>query len=109
VGHFSPKKTYLSSVEAEVWQNVTVKSGWIEIISIWVLVAVATVIVSFNTSGATALASFAVILAGSIALVSMIHLFLTGYVGFVKKLVYVAGGSYLMLAIASVSVLVVQR
>jgi hypothetical protein len=86
-----------------------VKSGWIEIISIWVLVAIATLVVSFNSQGETALASFGAILAGSIALVSMIHLFLTGYVGFVKKLVYVAGGSYLMLAIASVFVLFVQR
>ncbi len=85
------------------------KSGWIEIISIWVLVACATLVVSFNTQGEAALASFGAILAGSIALVSMIHLFLTGYVGFVKKLVYVAGGSYLMLAIASVFVLFVQR
>lgn len=85
------------------------KSGWIEIISIWVLVAIATFVVSFNSQGEAALASFGAILAGSIALVSMIHLFLTGYVGFVKKLVYVAGGSYLMLAIASVFVLFVQR
>jgi hypothetical protein len=51
------------------------------------------------------LASFGAILAGSIALVSMIHLFLAGYEGFVKKLVYVAGGSYLMLAIASLYVI----
>jgi hypothetical protein len=86
-----------------------VKSGWIEIISIWVLVAIATFVVSFNSQGEAALARFGAILAGSIALVSMIHLFLTGYVGFVKKLVYVAGGSYLMLAIASVFVLFVQR
>jgi hypothetical protein len=86
-----------------------VKSGWIEIISIWVLVAVATLIVTINVRGEVALASFGAILAGSIALVSMIHLFLTGYVGFVKKLVYVAGGSYLMLAIASLYVLFIQR
>ncbi|MCX8529967.1 MAG: hypothetical protein ORN27_07885 [Rhodoluna sp.] len=85
------------------------KSGWIEIISIWVLVAVATLIVTINVRGEVALASFGAILAGSIALVSMIHLFLTGYVGFVKKLVYVAGGSYLMLAIASLYVLFIQR
>jgi hypothetical protein len=82
-----------------------VKSGWIEIVSIWVLVAVSTVIVTLNASGDAALASFGAILAGSIALVSMIHLFLAGYEGFVKKLVYVAGGSYLMLAIASLYVI----
>ena len=81
------------------------KSGWIEIISIWVLVAISTLIVTLNTSGDAALASFGAILAGSIALVSLIHLFLTGYEGFVKKLVYVAGGSYLMLAVASLYVI----
>lgn len=81
------------------------KSGWIEIVSIWVLVAVSTVIVTLNASGDAALASFGAILAGSIALVSMIHLFLAGYEGFVKKLVYVAGGSYMMLAIASLYVI----
>ena len=81
------------------------KSGWIEIISIWVLVAISTLIVTLNTSGDAALASFGAILAGSIALVSMIHLFLTGYEGFVKKLVYVARGSYLMLAVASLYVI----
>ena len=85
------------------------KSGWIEIISIWVLVAIATLVATFTFRGDAALASFGAILACSIALVSMIHLFLTGYVGFVKKLVYVAGGSYLMLAIASLYVLFVQR
>lgn len=85
------------------------KSGWIEIISIWVLVAIATLVVLFATKGETALASFGAILAGSSALVSLIHLFLTGYAGFVKKLVYVAGGSYLMLAFASVYVLLFQR
>lgn len=85
------------------------KSGWIEIISIWVLVAIATLIVSFSFEGDQALAAFGAILAASIALVSMIHLFLSGYVGFVKKLVYVAGGSYLILAIASVSVLLIER
>lgn len=85
------------------------KSGWIEIISIWVLVAIATIIASFSFEGDQALTAFGAILAASIALVSMIHLFLSGYVGFVKKLVYVAGGSYLMLAIASVSVLLIER
>ncbi len=85
------------------------KSGWIEIISIWLLVAIATLVVTITARGEMALASFGAILAGSCALVSMIHLFLTGHVGFVKKLVYVAGGSYLMLAIASLYVLFIQR
>lgn len=85
------------------------KSGWIEVISIWVLVAVATLVVTLTSKGEFALTMFAGILAGSVALVSLIHLFLAEYKGFVKKLVYVAGGSYLMLALASIYVLVIQR
>lgn len=85
------------------------KSGWIEIISIWVLVAISTLIAVNLFRGEHALASFGAILAGASALVSLIHLFLADYKGFVKKLVYVAGGSYLMLALASVYVLFIQR
>lgn len=92
-----------------IWHNVTVKSGWIEVISIWVLVLVATLLVTLTSKGDMALAMFGAILAGSIALVSLIHLFLAEYKGFVKKLVFVAGGSYLMLALASLYVLFVQR
>ena len=92
-----------------IWHNVTVKSGWIEVISIWVLVLIATLLVTLTSKGDMALAMFGAILAGSIALVSLIHLFLAEYKGFVKKLVFVAGGSYLMLALASLYVLFVQR
>ncbi len=85
------------------------KSGWIEIISIWALVALATLVATFTVPHSQVLASFGAILASATALVSMIHLFLEGHHGFVKKLVYVAGGSYLMLAIASIYVLFFQR
>lgn len=91
-----------ASLGAVVWQDVTMRSGWIEIVSIWVLVAVATVLVTLNSDDEIARAGYGAILAVAVALVSMIHLFLSDYVGFVKKLVYVSGGSFLMLAIASI-------
>ena len=93
---------FSASLGAVVWQDVTMRSGWIEIVSIWVLVAVATVLVTLNSEDEIARAGYGAILAVAVALVSMIHFFLRDYVGFVKKLVYVSGGSFLMLAIASI-------
>lgn len=80
------------------------KQGWIEIITIWVVVAVATVLITvFDPDMALVWAG--AILAGSIATVSLIHLFKEEADGFVRKSVYVAGGSFLMLSIASVYLL----
>jgi hypothetical protein len=80
------------------------KQGWIEIITIWVVVAVATVLITvFDPEMALVWAG--AILAGSIATVSLIHLFKEEADGFVRKSVYVAGGSFLMLSIASVYLL----
>jgi hypothetical protein len=80
------------------------KQGWIEIITIWVVVAVATVLITvFDPEMALVWAG--AILAGSIATVSLIHLFKEESDGFVRKSVYVAGGSFLMLSIASVYLL----
>jgi hypothetical protein len=80
------------------------KQGWIEIITIWVVVAVATVLITvFDPEMALVWAG--AILAGSIATVSLIHLFKEEADGFVRKSVYVAGGSFLMLSIASIYLL----
>jgi hypothetical protein len=80
------------------------KQGWIEIITIWVVVAIATVLITvFDPEMALVWAG--AILAGSIATVSLIHLFKEEADGFVRKSVYVAGGSFLMLSIASIYLL----
>lgn len=96
----------MPSLVAVVWHNGDMKSGWVEIISIWVLVAVATVLVTLHPNREIVTAGYGAILAGACALVSMIHLFLNSFEGFVKKLVYVSGGSFLMLSVASIYVLV---
>ena len=80
------------------------KQGWSEIVSIWVAVAIATIVVTF-LDRPHALIWTGAILAGSLAVVSLIHLFKEDVDGFVRKLVYVAGGSFLMLSIASVYLL----
>ena len=80
------------------------KQGWREIIPIWVAVAIATIAVTF-VDRKYALIWAGAILAGSLAVVSLIHLFKEDVDGFVTKLVYVAGGSFLMLSIASIYLL----
>jgi hypothetical protein len=81
-----------------------VKAKWTQIIAIWALVAIVTVtlVVSSSSEGKQVEAAFGAILAGSIATVSLLQLFKNNAEGFVRKLIYVGGGSYLILAIATV-------
>lgn len=74
---------------------------WGQIISIWLIVAVLAVWAILTQSQSTAPAWFGTILAGSVALVSIYHLFIAKPEGIVRKLVYVGGGSYLILALAT--------
>lgn len=59
-------------------------------------------VAAFTLEPGQAFAWFGAILAGSMALVSILHLVKAAVQGFVKELIYVAGGSYLILAIVSV-------
>jgi hypothetical protein len=74
---------------------------WGQIISIWLIVAALAVWAILSQSQSTAAAWFGTILAGSVALVSLYHLFRAQPEGIVRKLVYVGGGSYLILAVAT--------
>lgn len=74
---------------------------WGQIISIWLIVAVLAIWAIETQSKLTAPAWFGTILASSVALVSLYHLFRAKPEGIVRKLVYVGGGSYLILAIAT--------
>jgi hypothetical protein len=78
-----------------------VKQNWLEIILIWLTVAIMTVVLVSQVSKAEILAPFAAILAGSLAFVSLIQLFRAEPKGFVRRLVYVGGGSYLILTLAT--------
>lgn len=79
------------------------KAKWTQIIAIWALVAIVTItlVVSSPAQGQQVEAAFGAILAGSIATVSLLQLFKNNAEGFVRKLIYVGGGSYLILAIAT--------
>jgi hypothetical protein len=74
---------------------------WGQIISIWLIVLVLAIWAINTQSQSTAPAWFGTILAGSVALVSLYHLFRAKPEGIVRKLVYVGGGSYLILAIST--------
>lgn len=74
---------------------------WGQIISIWLIVAVLAIWAILTQSESTAPAWFGTILASSVALVSIYHLFIARPEGIVRKLVYVGGGSYLILALAT--------
>ncbi len=69
---------------------------------IWAAVAIVTVALVLNASSNQHVeVAFGSILAGAVALVSMIQLFRAQPQGFVRRLVYVGGGSYLILAVAT--------
>ncbi len=78
------------------------KRAWVQISTIWLFVIVATVLVTGMEDHAEALAWYGAILASSIAAVSLIHLVKASATGIVRELIYVAGGSYLILSLASV-------
>ncbi len=74
---------------------------WGQIISIWLIVAGLAIWAIVSQGPSLAPAWFGTILAGSVALVSLYHLFRAQPEGIVRKLVYVGGGSYLILAVAT--------
>jgi hypothetical protein len=78
---------------------------WSLIASIWVVVTVLALVAMATQTTDLALTAFGAILATSVAVVSLIHLFRAAPKNFVTELVYVAGGSFLILALASVYLL----
>lgn len=74
---------------------------WIMISVIWLLVIILATTAIVNQDTESALAWFGAILAGSVAAVSVVHLVRARPQGFVRELIYVAGGSYLIMAALS--------
>lgn len=75
---------------------------WGSIITIWAIVAILATVAATSLSFDYAITWFGAILAGSTATVSLIHLFRAKPEGIVREIIYVGGGSYLILAVASV-------
>jgi hypothetical protein len=84
---------------------VFMRKAWLPIVSLWVLVALGAVIVILTMEQGEAIRSFGVLAAGSIALVSLVHLVTSHTEGIVERLIYVAGGTYAILALAGVYIL----
>ena len=79
------------------------KNRWALVVAIWALVAVCADFAMVSAPNrAHAAMWFGAILAGSVAAVSLVHLVRAAKEGFVRELIYVGGGSYLILALASV-------
>jgi predicted membrane channel-forming protein YqfA (hemolysin III family) len=75
---------------------------WLLISVIWLLTAIGAVLTIALIPREHALEWFGALLAGSVASVSLVHLLKARPAGFVQELIYVGGGAYLILALASV-------
>ncbi len=78
--------------------------SWIRVIAIWIVVTVLALAAIQSHESEQAFVWFGAILAGSIASVSIAHLIKAAPAGFVRELIYAGGGSYLILALASLFV-----
>lgn len=81
------------------------KNAWLPIVSLWVLVAIGAVIVILTMDQGEAIRGFGVLAAGALALVSLVHLVTSHTQGIVERLIYVAGGTYAILALAGIYIL----
>ena len=78
--------------------------SWLRVIAIWVVVFALAIAAMQHAEAEQSFVWFGAILAGSIAAVSIAHLIKAAPVGFVRELIYAGGGSYLILALASLFV-----
>jgi len=86
-------------------QDGFMRKDWIAIASVWLLVAVGASLSIAFLSDKDAIRSFGVLAAGSIALVSLVHLFSSHTNGIVWRLIYAAGGSWAILGLAGLYIL----
>lgn len=86
---------------------VIVKTPWMRIGAIWAFAAVSAVLAVAFMSRHDAFAWFGAVLAGSLALVSLVHLVRASKEGFVRELIYVGGGSYVILGLVSLYLFIV--
>lgn len=81
------------------------KNAWLPIVSLWALVALGAFLVILTMDRGEAIRGFGVLAAGSLALVSLVHLVTSHTKGIVERLIYVAGGTYAILALAGIYIL----
>lgn len=80
---------------------------WTLIVTIWVGVAIAALAAAFTLEDSAAWTTFSALLAGAIAVVSLIHVLRGSVSGAVREQVYVAAGSFLVLSLATLLTLVI--
>ena len=78
--------------------------SWVRVAVIWLVVLGLALAAMQNSHAEQAFVWCGAILAGSIASVSIAHLIKAAPDGFVRELIYAGGGSYLILALASLFV-----
>jgi len=83
-------------------QNKGVNARWILVWFLWIATAFGALAIIALAPHEQAFQWFGAVLAGSVATVAFVHLVKARPEGIVRELVYVGGGSYLILAIASV-------
>ncbi|NBR64575.1 MAG: hypothetical protein EBS85_01770 [Micrococcales bacterium] len=81
------------------------RKEWLPIASVWLLVAIGAILVILNMDRGESIRGFGVLAAGSIALVSLVHLFSSHSEGIVRRLIFAAGGAYAILALAGLYIL----
>jgi hypothetical protein len=81
------------------------RKDWIAIVMVWVMVALGAVLAMVYLNPEDAIRSFGVLAAGSIALVSLVNLFSSHSQGIVWRLIYAAGGSWAILGLAGLYIL----
>jgi predicted membrane channel-forming protein YqfA (hemolysin III family) len=75
---------------------------WLLVTLLWLSTLICAVLTVVFIPHEHAFEWFGAILAGSVATVSLVHLIKARPVGFVQELIWVGGGSYLILALASI-------
>lgn len=74
---------------------------WVLMVSIWLGVALAATLALLLLDDSAAWTSFSALLAGSIATVSLVHVLRASVENAVREQIYVAAGSFAILAIAT--------
>jgi hypothetical protein len=81
---------------------VTMRARWALVWVIWAVTAIEAVLIAAFVPHEQAFEWYGAVLAGSVATVALFHLVKASPEGIVRELIYVGGGSYLILALTSI-------
>lgn len=84
------------------------KKDWLYALAIWTLVSIGAVLAIVLLDKSDAIRAFGVLAAGGLAMVSLGHLLTSHTEGIVRRLIFTAGGSYAILAVAGLYILLTR-